>query len=254
MKKISILTNTWKIENIKGILFDKDGTLLNSHFYWGEIIKRRANALINTYSLKPELFSDICTSMGLNIANNHLLPQGPIALVNREKVIDSILKFFYSQDIKLNYNEVEDIFKSEQKKFTNQAENFIQILPGVESLFKELKTYDVKISIVTSDTVANTEVFVNKYKLNSYVDLIVGKDSVNSPKVTGIPATFAINKLGLNSNNVICAGDAPMDLIMAKNSNTKGIGLTTGQVQLENLQQHTLYTANSLTELKVIME
>ena len=36
-----------EITGIKGIIFDKDGTLTNSNIFWSEIIKRRSLEIIN---------------------------------------------------------------------------------------------------------------------------------------------------------------------------------------------------------------
>ena len=34
------------IKNIDTVLFDKDGTIIDSNIYWGEIIKRRSKKII----------------------------------------------------------------------------------------------------------------------------------------------------------------------------------------------------------------
>ena len=39
---IDIKVNGEVIRNIEGVIFDKDGTLTDSHIYWSEIIRRRA--------------------------------------------------------------------------------------------------------------------------------------------------------------------------------------------------------------------
>ena len=36
---IKIITDSFQINNVSGIIFDKDGTLTDSSFYWSEIIK-----------------------------------------------------------------------------------------------------------------------------------------------------------------------------------------------------------------------
>ena len=39
---INIINKNFRINNIEGIIFDKDGTLTDSSYYWAEIIKRRS--------------------------------------------------------------------------------------------------------------------------------------------------------------------------------------------------------------------
>ena len=66
------------IKNISAIIFDKDGTLTNSHIYWAEIISLRSNAIIDEFKLNPKYFSLIASSMGLNTDSNNLEENGPI--------------------------------------------------------------------------------------------------------------------------------------------------------------------------------
>jgi len=33
---INLKTKNWQIENIDTIIFDKDGTLIDLHFFWGK--------------------------------------------------------------------------------------------------------------------------------------------------------------------------------------------------------------------------
>ena len=42
------------IKNISTIIFDKDGTLTDSHIYWAEIIYLRSNAIIDEFNLNSK--------------------------------------------------------------------------------------------------------------------------------------------------------------------------------------------------------
>ena len=59
-----------EIKGIKGIIFDKDGTLTNSNIFWSEIIKRRSLEIINFTKLDVSHFAFLCKIMGLDLESN----------------------------------------------------------------------------------------------------------------------------------------------------------------------------------------
>lgn len=249
---ITLSTKDWKIENIDTILFDKDGTLIDSHIYWGEIIKRRAMALIYSTNISTTKYDELCLTMGLDINTGKLLPDGPIALVSREKVIEILIDYFdnngavvYPVDIATTFDKVHLIFNQEAYKYINLIQGSIEFV-------KAVKQQGVKTAIVTSDTVENTKAFLDYYNINNLFDCIVGKETTIQSKDTGVPAIYAIEELGSLFSNSISIGDAPIDIQMANNAFMKaGIGVATGQIKTEELKIHTNYVCNLLSEITI---
>lgn len=249
---ISISADNWQLDGISGILFDKDGTLIDSHVYWGRIIERRAIAILDFYKRSQDLFEDLCFTMGYDFGTRRLRPEGPIALVSREEVIDVVVSFLRHRSIPASIDSISELFIKEHQRFLEEIFKYIQILPGVQNILVQLKQYGVKTAIVTTDTVINTNEILRYLKLENMFDAVIGKESTKEPKPTGIPAIVALNILNLPADQVVCIGDAPMDLIMAQNSSLKaGIGVATGQITSGSLQVYSPYIATSLHELKI---
>ena len=49
---INFKTKDWQIKNIETVLFDKDGTLIDLHYFWGKMTQMRSLAVIEKYNLK----------------------------------------------------------------------------------------------------------------------------------------------------------------------------------------------------------
>lgn len=249
---IKLKTSNWEIENIEAILFDKDGTFIDSHIYWGEIIKRRVNAVMNYYNIDKKLFEELCRSLGLDCNKNCLIPEGPIALLAREAVINSLLAKLKEYNIQAELNTIEQIFKDVHKAFLPEIYNYIKLIDDAKDMFQRLQKHNVKLAVVTSDMRANTEAILEHLKLREYFDIVIGKDDCTKAKKTGEPALIALEKLKVKPEYVISVGDASMDYEMAKNAKLKGsILVATGQTPFEDLKEFTNTVVHSLKEVKI---
>ena len=81
--------------------------------------------------------------------------------------------------------------------------------------------------------------------------MVIGRESSNETKESGIPTKMALKKLNANPQSTIMIGDAPMDYISAKNAEIKKtILVTTGQVRKNELLKYSPYVVNSLKDLR----
>jgi phosphoglycolate phosphatase len=250
-KAIAISTATWNINGIKAILFDKDGTFVDSNKYWGEIILQRSQALCEHFNLNPIYVERLQYVMGFSVANERLLSTGPIALVSRDEVIEIVTRYLASQEIGTENSEISKIFEYVHKKMEG-IDTHIQLIPSALPLFKSLLDFDVKLAVVTTDALRNTELTLEKLLLKPYFATIVGRESCKEPKVSGVPAKIALSKLGISASDAVCVGDAPMDMEMALKSGCKAsIGVATGQISESQLAKVTPYVVSSLSLLTV---
>lgn len=249
---INILSKNFTLNNIDGIIFDKDGTLTNSSFYWSEIIKRRSQKITNDLNLSRENYYELIKVMGLDISKNKLLPDGPIAIKSRNEVIQTIILYLKSKTIEIKKTYLESIFIEIHKNFSKESYKFIKPIESAYNLVKLLKKFNVKLFLITSDTKYNAEETIRVLNLRNYFDYVIGGDCGFGDKRTGASCMFICDKFNLNNKKVLSIGDAPVDNEMAINSKLKcSILVESGQIALTSLSKFSNYCVSDLSEISI---
>ncbi|KKQ40674.1 MAG: putative phosphatase [Candidatus Magasanikbacteria bacterium GW2011_GWA2_37_8] len=242
----------WKIKDIKAVIFDKDGTIIDSHLYWGAIIKKRSRALIKEFGIDRMFYEDICLVMGYSLKEKKLLTHGPIALVSREKVIKILVNYFKTHSIKTSETVIANIFVNVHKDFLKVIYKYIKILPRAKNVLIKIKRSGVKTALITSDSTTNAEAIVSHLGLKKYFDLVTGRELAVQPKVSGVPAVKVCKILNVRPKDTVCVGDAPMDILMARKAKLKAcIAVALGQTPYLELSKKTKYLIKNFTNLKI---
>ena len=244
---ITLKTNEWELNNIDTVFFDKDGTFVDSHVYWGEIIKRRIKRSIERYALPEKDVSALCLAMGYNPATKKLKETGPVGIASREEVISRFIEEIKNRyGLSVPFDEIDNLFKEVHSDFKKDADAFIVPIAGCVDFFERLKQNNVRMAVITSDAKEMTLHTLKLLDLEKYFDLVITKEDTTEPKHTGKPALLALEKMNATVENTITIGDAPMDAQMAKNAGLKAaVLLATGQISQENLKKYSGFVAGS---------
>ncbi len=249
---INLVSETWKINNIETVLFDKDGTFIDLHYFWGQMTELRVREIISRFYLLDENFEKLCLCLGYDCKTNKMLPDGITALYSRSKIIDIFkndLKNFgiYTTDL-----ELEQIFDEVSEKFYQNIHHYTKPIQSAIDFIKELRKNNIKIGIVTSDATKSTLLTLEHFHLNSFFDVVIGRESSEYTKESGIPTKIALEKINANPKTTVMIGDAPMDYISAKNAGIeKTILVSTGQIDALTLQKTSDFVVESLEKVTI---
>ena len=251
---ISLKTPEWQIDNIETILFDKDGTFIDLHYFWGKMTEMRAEAVIKKFALELKSFEKLCLFLGYNLTSGKMLSDGITALYSRSKIIEIFRENLQEFGINPTVKDLEEIFDSVSNEFYKNMTEYTKPIEEAIEFIQKLRPKGVKLGIVTSDSVVSTELTLKHFEWEKYFDVVIGRESSEFTKESGEPTRLALQTLCVNPETTLMIGDAPMDYISAKNAGVNNVILVaTGQIKKDELEKTSPYVVNDLSEIEIYM-
>ncbi|MBF0301142.1 MAG: HAD family hydrolase [Oligoflexia bacterium] len=250
-----IYINDKIIENIKLVVFDKDGTLIEIHKYWAQMILARAKGICQKANISIENVSMLMNAMGVNFETMMLKPEGPVGIKKREVVLESAVSCLAKIGLNSEYARkiIFDVFLDIDKLSLEKLSEFIIPINGALNLISKLKNLGVKIAIATTDKTERAEIALKHLKWDHYFDFVVGADMVSLVKPDKEMIELIMLKLNVSRQQTIMVGDAETDILMGFNADVKAsIGVLTGLSSRDKLLPHTEFIVNSVEDIKVL--
>ncbi|MBQ8168028.1 HAD family hydrolase [bacterium] len=249
---INLKTQTWLIENVETVLFDKDGTFVDLHYFWGRMTELRVEEIIKVFELPEDCFEKLCYCLGYNCKTSKMYPDGITALYSRSKIIEIFKKDLENLGVNTTTKDLEDIFNSVSSKFYEKMIDYTRPIEPAIEFIKKLYSNGIKLGIVTSDSVESTNLTLKHFGWEYLFASVIGRESSSYTKESGYPTQMALKKLCANPKTTVMIGDAPMDYISAKNAGIdKVILVSSGQIKIEQLMEISDFTASTLDEIHI---
>lgn len=174
----------------KAILFDLDGTCLDTDLY----IVLNYIHLFKKY--RPDYTMDLKELLSFS---------GP-------PLTDVFPKYFPNQKFEELYNEFISFGENNSKKYS-------KIYSDELSVLKFFKEAGLKLGIITSKKSYATDKCLTEFDLKKYFDVVITLDDVKNPKPDSEGLVKAVNELGLKVEDCLYVGDADTDSFAAQNCN-----------------------------------
>ena len=101
--------------------------------------------------------------------------------------------------------------------------DLISVFPGMDDLIAEVKRRGYRLGLVTSRLYNTTMQGLEKYGLKEYFDVIVTANDTTKHKPDPEPVNITLEKLGAKPENSIMLGDTLFDLMCAKNAGVRSV-------------------------------
>lgn len=189
----------YKSMPIKLIIFDLDGTLVNS-------IKDIANSLnyaTEPYGIAPKTSEEVALLVGEGITKVIERVLGDEKLRHRDDVVKRFLEF-YSEHI---------------------ADNTFPY-PGVRETLETLNGF--RKAVISNKREALSIKVLETLELLRFFELVIGSDSTAEKKPSPVPVLHVISTMGLAPEDSIMVGDSDLDIAAGKGAGVKTVGVTYG--------------------------
>ncbi|MBW1972145.1 MAG: HAD family hydrolase [Deltaproteobacteria bacterium] len=199
-----------KIEKIqiKGVIFDFDGTLAHLNINFNDM-RNKINKLISAYSLDPDKFKE-----------KYIIEK----IEEASKIIPAEKKSFFLKD-------AENTMISMEIKAAKDSFLFPQTLP----VMKKLKAKNILIGVITRN--CEQAVLTIFPEIELYSDIFLPRERIKKVKPHPFHLLKVIKKFEIEPKECIMVGDHPMDIVAGKKLGMITVGVLSGSGSFETLKK-----------------
>ena len=233
------------------IVFDKDGTLIDLHYLWGQRTRRCADWLceqLADQTLRPALYKTLgyAPEAGLILANS------PMATIPRSQLVFVTATVLYQHGI--GWHQAHELAQEAFQQTMTVAPQRHDLKPfgEVSTLFKRLRTAGVWIAVATSDDRHPTEVTLELLEARQNVSaLACGDDPLPSKPAPEVVWHLA-KHCDVKPERIMMVGDTDCDMQTGLNAGVGCcLGVLSGACDAEALGRYTDVIAESIALIEV---
>lgn len=210
---------------MKAIIFDLDGTLVDSMKYWRSVSR------------------NFMKTKGIDIED---AVQHKMTTMN----LDASLKYLK------DYYKLEESFEELMRDFSRTVEDFyrnkVETKEGCLEILKYFKDQGMKVVIGTSTAAHFANIVIEKYGIDKFIDGLYTADSVGHLKAEEKFYTSIVEELGERPEDVFLVDDSYLALRTGKKAGLEVIGIydENSKDTWATIVSENKYSVNKLIELK----
>lgn len=245
--------NDKQLKDVKLVIFDRDGTLIDLYHYWAQMIGKRAELICQKFQLDGQHKEKLMFEMGVDVGKGKLRPEGPVGIKKREIVMQAAVDYLDDLGIADAYEACVEIFKRVDDLSRSMLAELIKPLKGMNKLIDSMLKQGVKLAIATTDKEERARLSMEHLKLTDKFQAIIGADSVKESKPAPDMIDLIIKRLKVDKANTIMVGDAETDIKMGQTAGVlASIAVCSGISSRQRLSQLTEYVVDDISKIQVL--
>ena len=181
---------------MKAVIFDLDGTLIDSKIDFRKM-KRRNIRLLEASGVEQGLLTEEMLNYD----------------IERRAIEDLRTKGVSEEEIQRVFQKVAKIMS----EIELEAIEDVKLLDCVVKTLEKLKRLGLKTGIITRSCREYANRILEKFKLERLIDAVAARDDVLKPKPDPEHPRYLMEILGVKPSETVLIGDHPMDALCAKN-------------------------------------
>ncbi len=223
---------------IRGILFDKDGTLLDFNSIWVPAANCMIDKILYKYSKFDNTIIRNKLLQSIGIEGENISGQGILASGTVFDIADAFANVFRNEKIEVFVKDIVNVVSESLSEFVKDNGDKVVPIGNLSTLFSKLKNMNIKIGIATSDTITSTEYCLKTLGIFEHFDFIGTSDGEYNPKPSPELIYNFCKVTGLKEKEVAIVGDTSTDMEFAKNGKVGlAVGVLSGTSNLEQLKK-----------------
>jgi len=187
---------TWRGQPINGLLFDLDGTLLDT----ASDIARALNQTLEEQGIAALPVSEVSRMIG---RGSPILIERAAATRGRE--LSAADKAAMLQRFLWHYGELEETAQAEAAPY-----------PGARDTLRGMKELGMRIAVVTNKHFRFANGLLHRLGLRRWIDVVIGGDTCERRKPDPQPLLYACESLGVPPERSLMVGDSINDVKAAR--------------------------------------
>ena len=228
---------------IKGVLFDKDGTLIEVNGTWVPLYRQM---LTEDFDVPADQVEDMLIRGGYEPATGAFRAGSALAAGTTAQIAALWWPGLSQDELKKRVAVIDN-------DIAPRAKEFIKPLMELSKVFDELRAMGLRLGVATNDSFRSAEAQMNHLDVHHYFEHIIGWDSVVVPKPSGHMIEYFCSRTGLKPEEVAMVGDNGHDMEEARHGGAGlAVAVLTGNSahsEIAHMADHTLQSVADLPAL-----
>jgi phosphoglycolate phosphatase len=230
---------------IRGVLFDKDGTLIDVTGTWVPVYQELLRAVFPDSD--PKAIEAKFVAAGYDPATGAFRAGSVLA----QGTTRDIIEVWWPE---LDASEIAQKVKLFDVDYRDLGLKHLKPLMPLRPVLEELRAMGLKLGVATNDTAASAALHMGALDAAQLFDVILGADSVKRPKPFGDMIHAFADAVGIKTSEVAMVGDNPHDMETAHDAKAGlAIGVLSGNSARDHLAPLADHVIGTIAELPALI-